>query len=86
MSAIDSVLFFGDGVRAWAGAGAGPGFFILGPAFFSSKRAVEDATMTREEIEKRMDELGRQYADEHDELVRAQLEALNLKLTALPTH
>jgi hypothetical protein len=42
--------------------------------------------MTREEIEKRMDELGRQYADAHDELVRAQLEALNLKLTALPTH
>ena len=26
------------------------------------------------------------YADAHDELVRAQLEALNLKLTALPTH
>ena len=66
--------------------GARPGFFTLGPAFFSSKRAVEDATMTREEIEKRMDELGRQYADAHDELVRAQLEALNLKLTALPTH
>jgi hypothetical protein len=66
--------------------GAGPGFFIVGLAFFSSKRAVEGATMTREEIEKRMDELGRQYADAHDELVRAQLEALNLKLTALPTH
>jgi hypothetical protein len=51
--------------------GAGPGFFIVGLAFFSSKRAVEGATMTREEIEKRMDELGRQYADAHDELVRA---------------
>jgi len=62
------------------------GVFYPRPAFFSSKRAVEDATMTREEIEKRMDELGRQYANEHDELVRAQLEALNLKLTALPTH
>jgi FKBP-type peptidyl-prolyl cis-trans isomerase (trigger factor) len=42
--------------------------------------------MTREEIEKRMDELARQYAETHDELVKAEIEALSLKLAGLPTH
>lgn len=42
--------------------------------------------MTREEIEKRMDNLVRRYAETHDVLVKAELEALSLKLAALPKH
>ena len=33
-----------------------------------------------------MDELARQYAETHNELVKAELEALSLKLAGLPTH
>jgi len=51
---------------------------------FSRQLACE--TMACEEIEKRMDELAWQYADTHDELARAQLEALSLKLAVLLTH
>jgi hypothetical protein len=40
----------------------------------------------REEIEKRMDELARQYGETHDELVKAELEALSLQLAGVPTH
>jgi hypothetical protein len=40
--------------------------------------------MTREELERRMDELARQYA--RDELVKAELEALSLKLMGLLMH
>ncbi len=39
--------------------------------------------MTREELERRMDELARQYAHE---LVKAELEALSLKLMGLLMH
>ena len=33
-----------------------------------------------------MDEFARQYAETHDELVKAELESLSLKLVGLPTH
>jgi FKBP-type peptidyl-prolyl cis-trans isomerase (trigger factor) len=40
---------------------------------------------TRKEIEKRMDELARQYAETHGQEVKAELEALSLRLAGLPT-
>ena len=33
-----------------------------------------------------MDELARQYAETRDELVKAELEALSLRLAGLPAH
>ena len=36
--------------------------------------------MTREELEKRMDELARLYADTHDPKLKAELEELSLRL------
>jgi hypothetical protein len=41
---------------------------------------------TREEMEKKMDELAREYAETHDEKVKAELEALSLRLAELPLH
>jgi len=43
------------------------GDFYPRPRFFSSTRTIEDATVSNEEIEKRMYELSRRYAEVHDE-------------------
>jgi len=62
---------------------------IDGLARGSSQKAQSlqmNKLMTREEIGKRMDELARKYAETHDELVKAELEALSPKLTRLPRH
>ena len=37
-------------------------------------------------LQKRIDELARQYAETHDERVKAELEALSRQLAGLPTY
>ena len=39
--------------------------------------------MNREELEKRMDELARQFAESHDEEVKAELEALSKRVAEM---
>jgi uncharacterized protein involved in exopolysaccharide biosynthesis len=39
--------------------------------------------MNREELEKRMDELARQFAKSHDEEVKAELEALSKRVAEM---
>lgn len=49
------------------------------------RRGAIKMSMTRE-IETKMDDLARRYAETHDEEVKAELEALSRQLAGLPTH
>ena len=42
--------------------------------------------MTCEEMEERLDELAGQYAETHDKKVKAEAEALSLRLAGSPLH
>lgn len=58
--------------------------FTLGPLVITTGwEHTAPPYMTAEELEKRMDELAREFAKTHDEEVKAELEALRGRIVAM---
>ena len=66
--------------EAFRGSALGLGFHRGG---LTSDEDRLHSPMNREELEKRMDELARQFAESHDKEVKAELEALSKQVAEM---